>query len=96
MPRRQKWEFPGGIVVTRAHVRMWMQSVGHRVPERRWHYYIKWCDVPGKIAAELSRGTFESTIERHARDACINVRKARTPGTLARVRASWPVACNDA
>lgn len=95
MPRKQKWEFPDGITVTRAHVRVWMQTVGHRCPQRHWHHYVKAYDVPAKIARELAAGTFTTTIHHAASLTGSRPRQMRKPGTLARLRSSWPQAAND-
>ncbi len=72
-----------------------MQSVGHRVPTRMHRDYIRLFDVVGKIARHKAAGIFESTVAQAAQDAGLKVRKARTPGTLARITQAWPEAAND-
>ena len=95
MPRKQKWEV-GGVTVTRSHIRLWMQSVAHRIPPRQWDYYVKNWQVPHKIAGELRRGTFHETVQRAAADAGVKLRKPRSPSTISRLRQSWPSPANDA
>lgn len=95
MPRKQKWEFPDGVVVTRAHVRLWMQTVGQHIPERNWHRYIRDWDVPAKVAQHMRAGTWLATIESQPHHAVYRPRAMRKPGTLARLRSTWPHAAND-
>lgn len=82
--------------MTRAHVRQWLQSVAHRVPSRLWGEYVRGWDVPARIARELAAGTFERTVAQAAAAAGVTVRRARRPGTLARLRRDWPQAANQA
>lgn len=94
MPSKRVWVVDG-ITVTRADVRQWMQSVGHRVPTRMERDYIARFDVIGKIARHKAAGIFESTIARASADAGLTVRKARSPGKLARIAHAWPEAANE-
>lgn len=85
MPRKRVFTV-GDQVVTQADIRRWMQSVGSRVSaERKWQY-VKQYDVVGKIAAAKAGGYFDAVIKSAAHQAGVNVRAARKPGILARVR----------
>lgn len=72
-----------------------MQSVGHRVPTRMHRDYIRLFDVVGKIARHKAAGIFESTIAQAAQDSGLKIRKARSLGTVPRLRQTWPEAAND-
>lgn len=94
MPRKRTWEVDG-ITVTRAHVRLWMQSVAHRVPERQWSKYIAAWAVPHKVARELASGTFLDTVHQAAANAGVKLRKPRSPNRLTRIMKAWPMAANE-
>ena len=85
MPRKRDWIIDG-VAVSRADVRRWMQSVGHRVPPSYYWDYVRDWDVPGKILAAKRRGVFEAVIGAEAARAGVQVRAARRPGPLARLR----------
>ena len=93
MPRARRWVVDG-VEVTRADVRRWMQSVGHRIPERSWTRYTEDYQVPAKIARLKVLGIFDQVVAQDAQRAGVKVRAARRPGPVARLRAGWPHAAN--
>ncbi len=72
------WEFDG-ITVSQAEVHLWMASVGHKVPDGRYWYYVKWYGVPAKIAHAKSRGLFERVVAEASLAAGIVISVASTP-----------------
>lgn len=93
MPRKTKWEVDG-VVVTEAHIRYWMQTIGSAIPERAWKNYVKGYNVVGKIARLLKLGTFDQVVADEIERKRLKVRKMRRVNTLVRLRRAWPRASN--
>lgn len=76
-----------GITVTQAEVRRWMASVGYRAPGNRYWHYVKWYDVPAKIAREKKAGTFESVVLAARLDAGLGIEVKGADGMVFDARA---------
>lgn len=95
MSRKTQWTFPDGVTVTLGDVRLWAQTVGHRVSKRDFWAYVRNWRVVDKVAHHKRQGTFLEVCEQAAKDAGITPRRPRSLGTLARLRAAWPSPAND-